>query len=248
MAADLRRWAPAFAAALWAGPAMAAVCGPVDYGNQRYAVCTVAFGEDLRLWLNGDDGRPMGTFDRLRDWAERRGLSVEFAMNAGMYHPDRSPVGLYVDEGREAAPIVTAGSDDNFGMRPNGVFCVGAERFGITESRAFAAAPAACRFATQSGPMLVIDGALHPRLLPGSDSRNIRNGVGVSGDGRTAWFAVSDRPVTFYEFARLFRDGLGAPDALYLDGSISRLFAPALGRDDTGFPMGPIVGVVVPKG
>ena len=90
--------------------------------------------------------------------------------------------------------------------------------------------------------MLVIDGALHPRFLIDSDSRYVRNGVGVSPDGQTAWFAISDRAVTFHEFGRLFRDGLGARDALYFDGSVSRLYAPALNRADFGRRLGPIIG------
>jgi uncharacterized protein YigE (DUF2233 family) len=165
-------------------------------------------------------------------------------MNAGMYHQDRSPVGLLVEGGVERAPIVTAAGPGNFGMRPNGVFCVTEAGFAVVESRAFAADPPACRHASQSGPMLVIDGDLHPRFLPDSDSRFVRNGVGVSADGARAVFAISDAPVTFHEFARLFRDALGLPDALYFDGQISRLFAPGLGRDDWGFAMGPIVGLV----
>jgi uncharacterized protein YigE (DUF2233 family) len=144
---------------------------------------------------------------------------------------------------------VTAGSAGNFGLRPNGVFCVAeGGDFRVVESRAFAADPPACRHATQSGPMLVIGGALQPRFLEGSDSTYVRNGVGVSPDGQRAWFAISDGAVNFHRFARFFRDGLGARDALYLDGSISRLYAPELGRDDFGLPMGPIVGLVAPSG
>ncbi len=96
--------------------------------------------------------------------------------------------------------------------------------------------------------MLVIDGALHPRFIATSDSTYIRNGVGVSADGSRAVFAISNDRVNFYSFARLFRDALGLPDALYFDGNISRLFAPGLQRHDAGFPMGPIVGTVVPQG
>jgi uncharacterized protein YigE (DUF2233 family) len=103
-----------------------------------------------------------------------------------------------------------------------------------------------CRFATQSGPMLVIDGELHPRFLPDSTSRYIRNGVGTSADGTRAVFAISSVPVTFHEFGELFRDGLKLPNALYFDGNISRLYAPDLERNDAGFRLGPIVGTVVP--
>jgi uncharacterized protein YigE (DUF2233 family) len=115
----------------------------------------------------------------------------------------------------------------------------------VVESRAYGANPPECRYASQSGPMLVIDGALHPRFLPQSPSRYIRNGVGVSADGTVAYFAISNEPVNFTEFAGLFRDTLDTPDALYFDGSISRLYAPELGRDDFGFAMGPMVGTVV---
>ena len=94
--------------------------------------------------------------------------------------------------------------------------------------------------------MLVIDGALHPRFLPRSNSRFIRNGVGVSADGTEVIFAISNERVNFDHFGRLFRDHLKTPNALYFDGKVSRLFAPELGREDLGFPLGPMVGVVVP--
>ena len=211
-------------------------------------MCEVAAGEDLRLWLNDARGKPLGTFDRLREAVEAEGGRLVFAMNAGMYHPDRRPVGLYVEDGEARSKLVRATGSGNFGLRPNGVFCIRDGRPAVVETMAFDADPPACRFASQSGPMLVIDGALHPRFLPGSDSRYVRNGVGVSADGSRAWFAISDGPVNFHDFARLFRDGLGTPQALYFDGNISRLYAPELGRDDLGYPLGPMVGLVAPQG
>jgi uncharacterized protein YigE (DUF2233 family) len=152
-----------------------------------------------------------------------------------------------IENGTERARLVTSDGPGNFGLLPNGVFCI-ADRFRVVESRTFAADAPECRYATQSGPMLVIDGAIHPRFIPDSPSRYIRNGVGVSADGGTAWFVVSRDRVNFTEFARFFRDGLGSPQALYFDGNVSRLYAPEIGRDDIGFRMGPVVGVVVPAG
>ena len=196
----------------------------------------------MRLWQNGPDGQVLGDFTAVRRTLGA-GEVLGFAMNAGMYHADYSPVGLYRSDGVTAGELVTGASNDNFGMLPNGVFCTGGARpYQVVESRAFAKTSPDCRLATQSGPMLVIDGALHPRFLIDSDSRYIRNGVGVSPDGQTAWFAISDRAVTFHEFGRLFRDGLGARDALYFDGSVSRLYAPALNRADFGRRLGPIIG------
>lgn len=243
----IRIWArAAVALMLMAGAALAETCRDMVFEDQSYAICDVTVGADLQLFLTGADDRPIGTFDRLRDQVEAGGQRLVFAMNAGMYHSDRAPVGLYIEAGREVAPIVTAEGPGNFGLLPNGVFCIGTDSFAVVESRAFAAAPPDCAFATQSGPMLVIDGALHPRFLPDSDSRYVRNGVGVSADGQRAVFAISDARVTFHEFARLFRDGLGLPNALYFDGKVSRLYAPGIGRDDIGFPMGPMVGLLAP--
>jgi uncharacterized protein YigE (DUF2233 family) len=226
--------------------AQATDCQRLTHDGQGYTICEVGIRDDLRLFLTAPDGMPFGSFDRIDAALASEGVRLGFAMNAGMYHPDRSPVGLYLDPGGEVARIVTAAGPGNFGMRPNGVFCIGPDSLAIVESRAFAETPPDCRYATQSGPMLVIGGELHPRFLVDAASRYVRNGVGVSADGQRAIFAISDRRVTFHEFARLFRDGLGTPDALYLDGNVSRLHAPALNRSDRGRPLGPIVGTVVP--
>ncbi|MEP0562958.1 MAG: phosphodiester glycosidase family protein, partial [Paracoccaceae bacterium] len=143
----------------------------------------------------------------------------------------------------ELAPIVTREGPGNFGLLPNGVFCITDTKAEVIESRSFDAAPPACTYATQSGPMLVINGALHPRFLPDVTSVKTRNGVGVRGDGSIV-AVISDRPVNFHQFARFFRDVLETPNALFLDGTVSRLYAPALNRHDLGLPMGPILGVI----
>lgn len=228
---------------LLGGAVQAADCRQTVFEDTPFTICEARAGEDIRLWLKDGTGALIGTPERL-EATLAPGEKLIFAMNAGMYAPNREPVGLYVEAGEERHGIVTGAGPGNFGMVPNGVFCVAEGRLSVIESGGYRTTTPACNYATQSGPMLVIDGALHPRFLPDSDSAHIRNGVGVSADGQTAWFAISDAPVTFHRFARLFRDELGAPNALYLDGSISRLIAPGLGRVDLGVPMGPIVGVV----
>lgn len=246
--ADLRRSLGVAVGVLLAlvTPAAADGCARMRHDGQGYVICQLGAAKigRLHLWQDGPDGAPLRHFSNLRH-ALPAGETLRWAMNAGMFHPDYRPVGLLVINGEERAPIVTGASGGNFGMLPNGVFCAGGPQpFAVIESRRYAADPPGCRLATQSGPMLVIDGSLHPRFLPDSDSRYIRNGVGVSADGQTAWFAISDRPVTFHEFGRLFRDGLGTPNALYFDGSVSRLYAPALNRADFGRSLGPMIGVV----
>ena len=235
----------AFLALCLPGVAQAADCRDERFEGASYSVCEVAPEEDLRLFLNGPDG-PYGSFAAINTALEPAGKKLAFAMNAGMFHRDLAPVGLYVENGREMARIVTSDGPGNFGLLPNGVFCAGEAGFAVIESRAFKADPPVCRFATQSGPMLVIEGELHPKFLASSDSYNYRNGVGVAVDGR-AVFVISNDEVNFHSFARFFRDHLGIGQALFLDGSISRLYAPELDRDDMGFPMGPVVGVVTAR-
>lgn len=234
-----------FLALFLPAPAEAVTCRDTAFEAQSYTVCDVALGEDLRLFHSGTDGA-YGSFSAVDAALAATDQKLAFAMNAGMFHHDLSPVGLYVENGVEAARLITTDGPGNFGLLPNGVFCV-SDTLRVIESRAFKAENPACRYATQSGPMLVIDGALHPRFLATSDSYNYRNGVGVSDDGQVASFVISNDMVNFHSFARFFRDVLGVKNALFLDGSISRLYAPELERHDAGFPMGPMVGVVEAK-
>jgi uncharacterized protein YigE (DUF2233 family) len=228
-------------------PAAAQECSDIEFDSNRYTVCTVdASKADLRLFLRNGDGEILGQFSKINAALKPQGQQLAFAMNAGMYHSDRAPVGHYVENGTELMRVVPNAGPGNFGLLPNGVFCIRKGRADVYETLDFVKRAPDCAYATQSGPMLVIDGALHPRFLPDSTSRYLRNGVGTSADGTRAVFAISRNAVTFHEFGRLFRDALNLPNALYFDGNISRLYAPQIGRGDAGFSMGPVVGVVVP--
>lgn len=227
---------------LSAAPAAAVTCEDVTYDNNRFTACSVnAATETLRLYLKDSEGAVLGSFSAIEALPEVETLT--FAMNAGMYHDDRSPVGHYVEDGVEVMRVIPNAGPGNFGLLPNGVFCINDDSAQIYETLRYVAEAPACRDATQSGPMLVIDGALHPRFLPNSTSRFIRNGVGTSADGTTAVFVISNDSVSFHEFARFFRDYLQLPNALYFDGKVSRLYARALGRSDFGFQLGPMVAV-----
>ena len=157
-----------------------------------------------------------------------------------MYRPNRSPVGLYIENGRQLQGAITASGSGNFYLKPNGIFFVDGNTAGIFETSRFLHERPHADIATQSGPMLVVGGRLHPRFSSTSSSEKIRNGVGIT-DTKKVVFAISNDPITFTEFAKFFRDQLHCPDALYLDGSISSVYAPSVQRADRLLPLGPII-------
>ncbi|GEO83386.1 MULTISPECIES: phosphodiester glycosidase family protein [Alphaproteobacteria] len=197
----------------------------------------------MRIYHLDPEGRPFGGFDSLSRqlWKERHYLIA--AMNGGMYQPDLSPVGLFVEHGFERQAISTKSGWGNFHLLPNGVFWLKGGRAGVAETSLYLRERIAPDYATQSGPMLVIDGEIHPRFLPDSDSLKIRNGIGVDEKGRVQ-MVISEAPVRFYDFALLFRDQLGCRNALYLDGTISSLYVAGTSRRDGLFPLGPIIAVI----
>jgi uncharacterized protein YigE (DUF2233 family) len=225
-----------------------AACAPQDFDRARFTVC--AFDprhDDIRLFLSGPDGKPYGSLAALAAALKTKGETLVFAMNAGMFGEDRLPVGLYVENRLRLHKADTRGGASNFHMKPNGVFWVGDGVAGVTETGRYLAQTPPARYATQSGPMLIVEGRIHPKIRPSGTSQKIRNGVGAC-EGGAIVFAIADEPVTFDAFARLFRDGLRCRNALFLDGSVSSLYAPDLNRDDELGPIGPIVGVVRPRG
>jgi uncharacterized protein YigE (DUF2233 family) len=217
-----------------------AACEEIIFEGTRFTACRYRRAEDrLEMVLDSGD-QPLRSFSALQRQLGPRASSLRFAMNAGMYDETGQPIGLYVEHGRERHAINRRDGPGNFHLMPNGVFTVdNLGQVAVVRSDAYRSRPEIA-FATQSGPMLVIDGALHPRISENGDSLNIRNGVGVSASD-TAWFAISDEPVSFGRFARFFRDRLGCPNALFLDGNVSSLWDRPAERQDPNQSLGPMV-------
>ena len=183
--------------------------------------------ETLELHWRDQDDRAFGSIDRLREWGAAHGRSLLFAANAGIYDRQFRPLGLYIEDSHTLRPlnIVQAnGRAGNFAMQPNGVFSVDEHGLAdVTTTERWHEHHGDARIATQSGPMLVVDGAINPNFDAESESLKWRSGVCAKTPQQVV-FAVSDAPVSFHAFARLFRDTLGCRNALYLDGTLSRIY------------------------
>ena len=221
-------------------------CEEVAEADHNYVICTFDLRRDnLGLYWQGADGAPLGGAGPLAVLAESKGRRLVFAMNAGMYDTALAPVGLYIENGRMLHKANTRNGSGNFHMKPNGIFYFGDGRAGVMETGRYLKSRLTPSFATQSGPMLVIDGQIHPKFQETGTSEKVRNGVGVRGDS-TVIFAISVEPVSFYTFATLFRDRLKTPNALFLDGTISTLYAPPMPALGGWRELGPILGVTAP--
>lgn len=219
--------------------AVASPCRSTMFEGSRFTVCS-AKGFRLSLAVARRDGMPFRRFAALEQAMGARAIRVGFAMNAGMFGKDGLPIGLAIAEHRQWHPLNRRDGGGNFHLKPNGVFLVrDDDQAAIVASEKYRPG-SNIRVATQSGPMLVIDGQLHPKFDADGQSRFVRNGVGIGADG-TALFAISEEAVSFGKFARLFRDGLGCRNALYFDGSVSSLWDPANERRDDVAPLGPMI-------
>ena len=236
-----------FILVLWLTPVWSAECQDFKFQEAHFTACTAKIPEDdIRLFLQDKTGKIFGQFQELDNFLKEQDLDIIFATNGGMYHADRSPVGMYVENFKEVSPLITRDGPGNFGLLPNGVFCFNKKEFMILETEKFARSKIQCQYATQSGPLLVIDGEIHPKFIKNGTSKFVRSGVGISRDGSKAIFLISNQAVNFHHFASTFLDRLEVDNALYLDGNISRLYSPKLNRIDFGFDIGPIIAVVAP--
>ena len=214
------------------------------FEGSRFTVCDPGKGK-LRLFAAARNQPALRGFAEVM--AQLPVNQVAFAMNAGMFDDEGRPIGLAVVDGRQVHAINRRDGGGNFHLKPNGVFLVRRDgSAAVVTSDAFELS-SDIDFATQSGPMLVIDGAIHPKFDADGQSRFIRNGVGI-GPSRKPLFVISNEVVSFGKLARFFSDGLKMRTALYFDGSVSSLWDPANARMDAGAPIGPMIVALKPAG
>lgn len=226
-------------------PQTASACTTVTFEDSSLIDCVADPAlHRIGMVLAGADDAPFRSFAAYSAARGADDAPVAFAVNGGMFDADGGPIGYYVENGDRGHALSRTDGPGNFHMKPNGVFFGDAAgNWRVLDSETFyheiTERP---QFGTQSGPMLLIAGELHPGITPNGESLKIRNGVGVDGQGR-AHFVLSTQPISFGRMARYYRDVVGAADALFLDGQVSQLWDPAAGRMDNGVPIGPIIVV-----
>lgn len=197
--------------------------------------------QDLKLYWKDDQQEIFKSIQNLKSWLDRKHKKLVFAMNAGMYKKDNSPQGLFIENRKLVTALDTTGGAGNFYLKPNGVFYIRVDNLPVICSATKFINNGKLKYATQSGPMLVIDGQIHSAFKEGSANLNIRNGVGILPDNRIV-FVMSKKEVNFYDFAKYFKN-LGCKNALYLDGLVSRAYLPEKNWKQTDGNFGVIIGV-----
>lgn len=193
--------------------------------------------DQLQLFLKNQQGQIYKKFAAVQK--ERKKCQISFAMNAGMYHPNFAPVGLYIEQGKQQTELNQQKNKfGNFFMQPNGVVAWNNKQAVIKTTEQYLKSNFKARYATQSGPMLLINGEINPIFVKNSDSLKVRNGVGIKNN--QLYFVISRGKINFYNFADIFKSQLKTDQALYLDGSISSAFIPQVKRNDQTYDLGPM--------
>ena len=222
----------------------AGTCRAAVFEGSEFTRCSAVPRKQLiETKLGGKNDSPLRSLGALEKSLSKSSAPVAFAVNAGMYDDEGRPIGYYVENGERLKKLNQKEGGGNFHLLPNGVFFGDANKWEIRTAEDFSdTITKRPDFATQSGPMLVINGKFHPQISANGESVNVRNAVGVDTQGR-AHFVISEVPVSFGRLARFMRDELRCANALYLDGTVSSLWYPAGARLDSGYPLGPLIVV-----
>ena len=197
--------------------------------------------QEIILYWKDNKKNNFKSIQNLKNWVEKDNKRLVFAMNGGMYKQDNSPQGLFIENKRQITPLDTTNGNGNFYLKPNGVFYITMDNLPAICNASKLSNKLNIKYATQSGPMLVINGQIHSAFKEGSTNLNIRNGVGILPDNKVV-FIMSKSEINFYDFANYFKS-LGCKNALYLDGLVSRTYLPEEDWVQTDGNFGVIIGV-----
>jgi len=178
---------------------------------------------DVKFYWKNENGEILKSIQNLKSYVEAKNATLTFATNGGMFTDQYGPVGLFIQEGKIIKKINKSNGEGNFNWKPNGVFYITNDNTPVVCKTDDFVNNDKIKYATQSGPMLVIDNKIHAGFEK-STSKYIRNGVGILPDNKVV-FAMSKTEISFYDFAKYFQS-LGCKNALYFDGFVPRTYLP----------------------
>jgi uncharacterized protein YigE (DUF2233 family) len=202
---------------------------------------------EIRMYWKDDKGNILGSIGNLKQYAGQKGDELLYACNGGMYMENQAPLGYYIEQGKTLQKINTRTGSGNFYLNPKGVFYVddknkpAVQSIETTDDRALLQTKK-ISYLTQSGPMLVHNNIINKAFTKASSNLNVRNGVGILPNGN-AYFAMSTYPVSFYDFAKHFKDK-GCSEALFFDGFVCRSYCPQLNYTQLDGNFGVMIAVM----
>lgn len=228
--------------------------GSFIFKGIKYYMCVVNMedkSQEINFHLKNKAGKTYNNISALLKDKELDSLEFLMVTNAGMYTPNHEPQGLFIEKGKVINPLDESNTNNNtnFYLFPNGVFYIDSNNnanIKITTEYSKLNKTLHAKYATQSGPMLVIDNKIHDKFVQGSKNINIRSGVGIT-DNKRVIFLISDEQVNFWDFATVFKDIFGCKNALYLDGAISLMYLNKIKTNDIGGNFGPLISVTKRK-
>lgn len=206
----------------------------INYRNQDFYSYVVDLTKsNLSFNSKTKSGEWIKTINRLKNYLSLQNKTLIFATNGGMFNQNFNPVGLYIENGKELFHINLGDGKGNFFLKPNGIFYInkwgGA---GIIESSVYPKIKGKLKYATQSGPLLLLNDQINKNFGKNSQNKYIRNAVGIINKDSVV-FVISKNPVNFYDLAMFFKEEFNCKNALYLDGFISEMYLPELGLTKT---------------
>lgn len=212
----------------------------VQFDNLKFDIAKIKpeNSGSLIFYHKDENNQKFTDIERLKNLKEE----LIFATNGGIFSKTYEPLGLYIENGVTISKLNTNNGEGNFYLQPNGVFLLKENEAKIVETKKYQDSLNNTLYAIQSGPLLVIDNKINSSFGEDSQNKYIRSGVGIDMEGNVI-FAISNQPVTFYEFASFFKKQLNCNNALYLDGAISEMYVPEY-RENTKEKFGVIIGIV----
>lgn len=201
--------------------------------------------EKVEFFWKNNQNQPFRNIQNLKKYVDTKNQDLKFAMNGGMFIENNIPKGLYIENYKTLHPIDTLSGEGNFYLKPNGIFYMTRSNESAIISTENFKTDSDIRFATQSGPMLIINGKINPIFQKNSGNLNIRNGVGILKNGNPV-FVMSKKKINFYHFASFFKS-LGCKEALYLDGFVSRAYFPEENWIQEDGDFGVMIGITTAK-